>query len=238
MGRIALAGGQAFATLPAWQDASRIEVSSERGPVELLDAGRFLVLARHGLSRYTPPHLIDHPRNLAALREAGCDRLLAICSVGGLRPELGVGTFVCPDDFIGLARVDAAFDDERGHVVPGFEGDWRRLVLDSWRRTTEIPLVEGGVYWQSPGPRFETQAEVRLIAAHADVVGMTMASECATATQLGLPYAAICLVDNLANGVAAAPLTQDEYEAGIAANRERLTAALGALLPALISEPR
>ena len=39
------------------------------------------------------------------------------------------------------------------------------------------------------------------MAAHADVVGMTMASECIVAGELGLAYAAICVVDNLANGI-------------------------------------
>ena len=47
-----------------------------------------------------------------------------------------------------------------------------------------------------------------------------MATECTVACQLGLPYAAICVVDNLANGIGAAALTTDEFEAGQAANRE------------------
>ena len=41
-----------------------------------------------------------------------------------------------------------------------------------------MPLHDGGVYWQVIGPRLETVAEIRLFAQHADVVGMTMASEC------------------------------------------------------------
>jgi purine nucleoside phosphorylase len=60
-----------------------------------------------------------------------------------------------------------------------------------------------------------------------------MASECVAASQLGLAYAAICVVDNLANGIAPEPLTREVYEAGVAANRERLGAALAALLPGL-----
>ncbi len=43
-----------------------------------------------------------------------------------------------------------------------------------------------------------------MFAQHADVVGMTMASECVVAGELGLAYASVCVVDNLANGVAAA----------------------------------
>jgi 5'-methylthioinosine phosphorylase len=238
MGRLALIGSHGFQSMQPWGDAEAREAGAERGPVAMLDAGSHLVLPRHGIDTYVPAHLVDHARNLAAVAEAGCDRVLAICSVGSLNPELEVGSFLCPSDFIALGQVDAAFEDERGHVVPAFDPVWRRLVLEAWAGEAETPIREEGVYWQSPGPRFETPAEVRLIAAHADVVGMTMASECVAACQLGLAYAAVCVVDNLANGIAESPLTREEYEAGHAANRERLAAALAAVLPALTGAHR
>ena len=59
-------------------------------------------------------------------------------------------------------------------------------VLDTWHAATEVPLHDGGVYWQVTGPRLETVAEIRVFAQHADVVGMTMASECTVAGELGL----------------------------------------------------
>jgi purine nucleoside phosphorylase len=236
MGRLALLGSQGFAGLRPWAGAPKREVATGRGTVGLLDAGTHLVLPRHGIDAYTPAQLVDHARNLAALQEAACDRALAICSVGSLHAELAVGSLLCPSDFIAIGQIDAAFDDERGHVVPGFDPAWRRAVLEAWEKAAGAPIGDAGVYWQSPGPRFETPAEVQLIARHADVVGMTMASECVTACQLGLAYAAVCVVDNLANGIGEAPLTRQEYEAGVAANRERLAEALAAVLPLLTGE--
>lgn len=194
------------------------------------------MLARHGIDSYTPAQNLDHARNLAALQEVGCNRVLAICSVGSLHAELGVGSFVCPDDFIALGKVDAAFEDERGHVVPALDPVWRRLVLEAWSASSSVKIREQGIYWQSPGPRFETPAEVRLIAKHADVVGMTMASECVAACQLGLAYAAVCVIDNLANGIDGAQLAPGDYEAGHEANRDRIAAALAAVLPSLTAE--
>ena len=94
-------------------------------------------------------------------------------------------------------------------------------------------VQEGGVYWQTVGPRLETQAEIRLIASHAHVVGMTLGSEWASAAERGLPYAAVCVVDNLANGVGERELTIEEFEAGRAENRERVSAVLASILPAL-----
>lgn len=195
-----------------------------------------VVLRRHGDGgAHRPPHLIDYAANLRSLVEAGCDRVLAVCSVGSLRPELGVGSFVCPDDFIALQLLVTTFDDVRGHTTPGFDLDWRAEVVSAWGEGPAAAegLRDGGVYWQANGPRFETPAEIRLIAAHADVVGMTLASECVVGGELGLPYAALCLVDNLANGIAARTVTIEEVERDRASNAERLRAALDSLLPAL-----
>ncbi len=214
--------------------ARRRPAHGARGAVTALDAGDYLVLCRHGLDRYTPAHLVDHARNLCALQAAGCDRVLAISSVGSLRPEHGVGTFVVPGDFIALDRVAVGVhDDERGHVVPGFTDAWRARILESWARVTDEPVVDGGVYWQANGPRFETPAEIRFIAQHADLVGMTVGSECIVANELGLDYAAVCVVDNLANGIGGQGLTNEEFDAGKSANQARVVAVLDALVPEL-----
>jgi 5'-methylthioadenosine phosphorylase len=207
--------------------------STVRG-AEPVSAEEWVVLQRHRLDRYALPHRIDHRANMRRLLEEECDRILAIGSVGGLRPQLGPGTLLCPHDFIalGIGPAPTSFDDERAHRVPHVDQSWRRRVLDAWS-AAGMEVIDGGVYWQTAGPRLETQAEIRLIAAHAEVVGMTLASEWASADELGLPYAAICVVDNLANGVGERELTVDEFEAGRAENRERVAAALAAILPTL-----
>lgn len=213
--------------------------SDERAAVDgatVIDRGDHVTLYRHGLDVYVPPHRIDHVRNMEALVELGCDRVLAISSVGSLRVDLGVGTLVAPDDFVALDQAPiAAYDDERQHVVPGLAPDWRAEVCEAWSTLAGVALVDGGVYWQANGPRFETPAEIRLIASVADLVGMTMASECVAACQVGLRYAAICVVDNLANGVGPALLTREEYERGQTSNQAMLTSALAATIPALVA---
>ena len=202
--------------------------------VTVLETDDFVVLQRHGLDTYTPAHRVDHARNLSALVGIGCERVLAVSSVGALRAELPVGTFVVPDDFIALdQRPTSTFEDQRSHVVPAFTSGFRTELLAAWRRHAATPVVDGGVYWQSNGPRFETPAEVRLQARFADIVGMTVGSECVSACELGLEYAAICVVDNLANGVGPQPLSMTEFEAGKAANLAQLLAALGVEVPEL-----
>jgi 5'-methylthioadenosine phosphorylase len=191
-----------------------------------------VIRQRHHGDGYRLPHRIDHAANLRSLIEAGCDRAIGFSSVGSLKEALGVGSFVCPEDFIAPQANESIFEDARGHMVPGFDSDWRARVISAW--PPEGPeLRDGGVYWQTRGPRFETPAEVRLLAAHADVVGMTIASEAIAARELGIPYAAICVVDNLANGIGPSPLTVDEIEGVRDVNAVRLRDILAALLPAL-----
>jgi 5'-methylthioinosine phosphorylase len=178
------------------------------------------------------PHAIDHGANLRPLAEQGCDRVLAIGSVGSLRPELGVGSLVCPDDFIALNLGDSIYEDARAHSAPGFDPHWREEVISAWSEGGQAPR-DGGVYWQARGPRFETPAEIRVMAAHADVVGMTIASECVVAGELDVAYAALCVVDNLANGLAEEPVSVAAMEADRLVNAERLREGLAAVLPRL-----
>jgi 5'-methylthioadenosine phosphorylase len=233
--RLAVVGGHSLLGTNFAADADRIDVETTYGAVGLLDAGSHVVLQRHGLDRFRSAPCINHKANLTALADLGCDRVLALASVGGLRPELGVGTFLAPDDFIALHLGVSFSDGAAGHQIPGFDLDWRRTLLAGWSSHCDLEVVDGGVYWQTIGPRFETAAEIRLIAAHADVIGMTAASEAVLARELGIAYAAVCIVDNLANGIAKTPLTLEQFEVGARRNREQLVAALDAVVPKLVA---
>jgi 5'-methylthioadenosine phosphorylase len=195
-------------------------------------------LDRHrgaGGEDYLVPHLIDHEAHLRELADAGCDRILGVSSVGSLRPELLPGSFVIPDDFIALDVPPLTkITDADAHVAPGFDSDWRRQVVDAFRGATEI--VDGGVYWQVVGPRLETPAEVRMMAPHAHVVGMTSASECIAAAELHCPYACVCVVDNLANGVTSLGLTAADIREGQQQHRPELEAVLASALAVLTGE--
>ncbi len=216
--------------------ATQLDVDTAYGTVGLLDAGRYVVIQRHGLDTFVSAPFVNHRAHVQAVADLGCDRILGLASTGSLRRDLPVGAFVAPDDFIAL-QLDLSFSDaEAGHQSPGFDRDWRRTIIERWEEHTDVPLVDGGVYWQATGPRFETQAEIRLIAGHADLVGMTIASECVLAGELRIPYAGVCVVDNLANGVGDAPLTMEEFRAGAAASRTRLVGALDAVVPVLAKE--
>jgi 5'-methylthioadenosine phosphorylase len=199
-----------------------------------LPEGDWVIAQRHGeAAAYVLPDRIDHVANLRALADAGCDRVLALGSVGGLREELAPGTLVCPDDFIALTSAPlTSLEGPAAHRVPGFDSEWRAEAMTAFA-AAGAELRDGGTYWQSNGPRLETPAEIRLIAGYADVIGMTVASEAVIAGELGLRYAAICIVDNLANGVGEDELTLEEIMANRARFAERLAGLLADVLPRL-----
>ena len=101
-------------------------------------------------------------RQRCATGRAGCDRVLALSSVGGLRPELGPGTILCPDDFIALDAdtLTALEGSGRPSRAAASTPRWRGEVLGALA-AAGIDAVDGGVYWQVRGPRLETPAEVR-----------------------------------------------------------------------------
>jgi 5'-methylthioadenosine phosphorylase len=213
-------------------ERAEVDAGGER-PVEAIEGGEVVGLPRHGFDRSIPAHLVDHRANVRALCALGCGRVLALGSAGSLRSDLEVGSFLCPDDFFAPETAPSFYDDPRGHSIPGFDPDWRRIVLEAWRERSEVELIDGGVYAQAIGPRFETAAEVRALARVADVVGMTLAAETVLAREAGLAYAACCSVDNLANGIAEEALTVEEYRRGRDETAKALEAALATVLPAL-----
>jgi 5'-methylthioadenosine phosphorylase len=229
MGRLAVIGGTGVRDSALARDAEPFAVAG----VGMLDTGDFVFLQRHGLDRYIRAHEIDHAANVRALAAAGCDRVLALSSTGSLRVDWPVGTVVCPDDFYAPQVNPSLYDDGRSNTIPGFAPEWRSRVLDAWRAHAATRIVDGGVYTQGRGPRFETPAEVRALARVGDLVGMTIAAECILTKEAGLTYAAVCVVDNLANGLDTELLTMEQFAAAVAANQAALLSDLAAVLPAL-----
>jgi 5'-methylthioadenosine phosphorylase len=234
--RLAVITGSGVSADDVVPDGDERTIGSGDAGVLVRDAGVVVALGRHGPGHTRPAHRVDHAASLAAVAALGCDRVLAVASTGSLRADWPVGTVVMPDDFFAPWATPSRYDDARGHSVPGFDPEWRAHVRDVWRDICSTPVIDGGVYVQTTGPRFETPAEVRFLATVGDVVGMTVASECILAKEFDLSYAVVCMVDNIANGLADATLTIDEFQAGVASNREQLVSDLRRVVRRISSE--
>ncbi len=166
---------------------------------------------------YRAPHAINHHSNLLALREVGVQSILAVNSTGSLREDLVPGTVLVPDDFINPWAPITFHDDEGGHGVSRFDSDLREIFLESVRATVSRHR-DGGTYFQTRGPRFETPAEARMFSDFGDVIGMTAASEATLACELDLPYATVCMVDNYVNGIAGTEVDMESFQENVEDN--------------------
>lgn len=194
-------------------------VRTEYGNVEVFMGRDAIFLPRHGIAMDTPPHRINHRANISALKESGVDGVVCICSTGSLSPEIPPGMLVVPDDYINFGMPLTFYDDEIRHIVPELDEGLRSRIVEASHGK------DGGVYVQTHGPRFETKAEIRVIRQFADIVGMTLANEATLCCEAELPVAALCTVDNYANGVAAQEhgLSYEAIIENIERNREMVT---------------
>jgi 5'-methylthioadenosine phosphorylase len=192
-------------------------------------------IPRHGSDsgHYILPHLINHQANMKALRDLGVTEVVGVNSTGSLKKKLKPGRIVIPDDYITLPGTPTIASGKPLHITPGLSDKVRRQWLEA-ARDCRIKVIDGGVYWQTTGPRFETRAEIRMMSRFADLVGMTMASEAVIAQELELPYAALCSVDNYGHGLVEKALTMEE----IVQNARRNTEAIMKIISRYIERRR
>ena len=199
-----------FADLPPLEKKT---IATPYGPAEV-HTGAFALLLRH--QHNLPPHRINYRACLSALAILGVDEIVAIGSTGSLKPEIAPGSIVIPTDYLSVTDIPSIHECSIGHVCPELDAELVRTLGDL------IPEARtGGVYAQTPGPRLETVAEVRALAKVADLVGMTVASEATLALELGMRFAAVCTVDNYANGLGDKTLTYEHILAISQANARR-----------------
>jgi 5'-methylthioadenosine phosphorylase len=209
----AIIGGSGLARLTALEAPRRQVMRTPYGePSGAMTFGRLadadvVFLARHGYGHTLAPHEINYRANIWALKELKVDGVVAIATVGGIRADLGPGSLVLPDQIIDYthSRKSTFFE---GSEMPVIHADFTepytpalRAQLLAAAAACGEPLVDGGVYACTQGPRLETAAEIERIArAGGDMVGMTGMPEAALAREIGLDYAAIAVVANYAAG--------------------------------------
>jgi 5'-methylthioadenosine phosphorylase len=218
---LGLIGGTSllFSKLPPLE---KRRVATPFGSADLL-CGKIVMLMRHqdGL----PPHRINYRAGLSALAIAGADRIVAFGSTGSLKPGIPPGSIVIPTDYISITDIPSIHDHAIVHVSPKISPELTNALA---RVVPEARL--GGVYVQTRGPRIETVAEVSALAGFADIVGMTLASEATLACELSMDFAALCTVDNYANGLATQEVTYEHIVETSRLNRERTESIMNAII--------
>lgn len=161
--------------------------------------------SRHGEEKLArSAAFVNHRANLWAARELGADAVYSWNGVGGVVPGLSVGQAVIPDDVLDMtrARTTASYGEKAQHVPAGqpFAAHLRQNLITTCN-ALNMSCATHGTYVCTEGPRLETAAEIAMYGwGGAAVVGMTLVPEIWLAAELGIPYASLCIVTNMATG--------------------------------------
>ncbi|MEM2926620.1 MAG: S-methyl-5'-thioadenosine phosphorylase [Candidatus Bathyarchaeia archaeon] len=206
---IAIIGGTGFEKALSSPRLMEVETPFQYKPTVYLgevSGHPVIFLPRHGIRHEFPPHRVPYKANIWCLRHLGIERIVATNLVGSINPLFKPGDLVVPDDLIDFTK---GRDGTFYHEMPVVHIDFTKPYCPQIRRAL-IKAIKGlgekvwdrAVYVCTEGPRYETPAEIHMFRRlGADIVGMTSCPEASLARELGICYASICLVSNMAAGM-------------------------------------
>lgn len=250
MGVVGIIGGSGLTRLKNLEIRNRRVIRTPfgeaSGPLTFgaLGGQEVVFIARHGYGHTIPPHRVNYRANIWALHHVGVTHVIAVAAVGGISAAMKSGVICLPDQLIDYThdRPGTFFEGGESMVVhidfsQPYCGLVRERLLQA-AQANEIPVVNGGTYAATQGPRLETIAEIRRIAKDGgDVVGMTGAPEAVLAREIGLCYAPLSLVVNPAAGQSAEPITMESIDAVMHEGMGRVRAILASAVPLLADCP-
>ena len=224
--RIAIASGTSINRSEVFSDWETRSVKTPFGEVELKAKGRLVAMNRHGFENPLPPHAINYRANVAALDELGIESAITLNSVGSLDEALPPASMVSCSDYMSFAPL--TFIDD---CMSAFAPELGNLLLEEIASAWPGKIESDRIYFQTPGPRFETKAEVRALRAMgAHVVGMTLANEADLLLERGISVTAFCMVDNYAHGIGALKLSDETFEGLVGENQKTVDSFLNTLV--------
>lgn len=193
-----------------------VGVSGHAGKLVLGMFGKTPVLVLKGRTHFYEGHEMDRVTfPIRVLAEFGIRSLLLTNAAGGINSKFKPGDFMALDDHINFMGTNPL----RGPAMPGLPRfvDMTRVydsrlneLLKKAAKQTKLRL-HSGVYLATPGPSYETPAEIRAFSRlGADAVGMSTVPEAIVARQCGLSVAAISCITNLAAGKSSGKLSHHE----------------------------
>ncbi len=214
---IAIITGSGTYSLPGFESANPELVNTDWGDA-LVTQGVFagtdvLHISRHGEGHRRLSNVVTHRANIDALAQLGASAVIAVTVCGAVDPDVELGSVACFDDLHFLANrlgdgelctfYTEPGDRQRGHWI--FEGPFseplRAALLDG-AREAGVEVRDGGVYGHVDGPRFNTRAEIRgLAACGVTHVSQTGGPEAVLCGEAELPYALLGYATDYANGV-------------------------------------
>lgn len=207
MKKIAIIGGSGLENPDILKSPQDIKIETPYGKVTsdltsgIIGDTEVIILSRHGKTHTIPPTQVNSRANIWALKELGCELILATTACGSLNEKIGRGHFVVLDQFIDFTRHrhNTFFDEfkpgEMKHTPMSdpFDSNLRNMIIES-AQELNLNFHKTGTVITIEGPRFSSRAESNMFRMWgADVINMSVAPEVILANEIGLPYAAIAM---------------------------------------------
>jgi 5'-methylthioadenosine phosphorylase len=207
--------GSAMDALPELEVEEERALGSPWGPVHAT-LGRWSGADVVHVSRHGPGHVrlsnhVHFRANAWAMQELGVTSVVGCTACGAVDPDLPLGSLVVFDDlhFVVNRLPDGeactiwpeAGDPQRGHWI--FDGPYSPEVRSALLGAdAKVSVRDGGCYGHVDGPRFNTKAEIRgLAAAGVTAVSQTGGPETVLFGELEIPFALMGYPTDYANGV-------------------------------------
>src|SRR5215207_1376094 len=244
--------GSGTYALPGFEGDGPVPVTTQWGDA-LVSRGTFAGVrvahvSRHGEGHVRLSNHVTHRANVGALRELGVDAVLAVTVCGAVDPAVELGSLICFDDlhFPYNRLPDGALctffgeagDPRRGHWIyeDPYSPGLRRALLGAAAQAG-VAMRDGGCYGHVDGPRFNTRAEIRgLAACGVTAVSQTAGPETVLAGEAELPFALVGYATDYANGVTAQATPVERLLELIAASTGTFARLLAVALPAIAPE--
>ncbi len=195
-----------------------INVETDYGNVEVFETSvsgkKIIFVPRHGQDHSAPPHKVNYKANVSALKKIGVSIIISVYSAGILA-DYEPGDIILAEDFIGLWTPATFFDDfSSGMRHVDFSNPFSEKIQGTLLEiaiVSKIKLKKGGVIVTTPGPRFETKAEVRFLkTTGANLVSMTSGYEMTLLGESGIEFASVVVATNYGAGISGKPLDHEE----------------------------
>jgi purine nucleoside phosphorylase len=244
---IGIITGSGTYALPGFEGEGPEPVATPWGDA-LVSRGSFagadvLHISRHEAGHARLSNLVTHRANVAALARLGASGVIAVTVCGAVDPSVSLGSLVCFDDLHFLANrlgdgelctfYPEPGDRRRGHWIfdDPFSAGLRSALLEG-AAAAGIPVRDGGCYGHVDGPRFNTKAEIRgLAACGVSAVSQTAGPETVLCGEAELPYALLGYATDYANGVQDEPTPVQTLIDMMAASTETFSAVLREAVP-------
>ncbi len=183
--------------------------------------GRRVLMLKGRVHAYEGYELGEVALPIRVMAKLGAKLLINTNSSGGINAEFKAGDIMLITDHLNLqgqSPLHGPNIDEWGPRFPDMSEVYDRGLRDL---ALEIAVerkiaLRTGVYVSTPGPQYETPAEIRMMRIlGGDAVGMSSVPEAITARHMGMKVLGLAAITNMASGISKTNLSHQEViEAG------------------------